>query len=507
NNENQSWVKYASSCRFNDTYPSGGNYWSDYTGEDDFLGYDQDLLGSDGIGDTPYLINTSQSIGPEDNYPLMEPVDMIPPAIQDARCNPDPQEPNGYANLSAVITDFTAVYRVWVEIYDPSDELVGNFSMDYDINSNRYFKNRSYADLGEYTYTIMAKDTNNYWALKSGTLTIKDSTPPTIDDITVMHDLQEFGLVNISADIMDNHELVGAWIDINNPLSENIGNFSMTYDASAGRYLFNNEYVIQGEYSFTIWARDASGNWQLSSGIFDLNDTIPPIAYAGTNVTVLQGESVFFDGYGTFDNNGTSGLSYTWTFMLDNEEVSLNGSLPDYRFDVPGNYYVTLTVTDAAGNWDDDVILVTVRTDTDYDGIPDDEDTDDDGDGYQDVVDSFPWDSSEWEDFDDDGIGDNADPDDDNDMIPDERDDYPLDPTRWEKPEEGDFGIYIVMIIMAVVVVILVLLVLRQRAGKRGSIDEDAFEEVIEASPQEIEEESPPETPKLLPPPPPPSHP
>ena len=35
-------------------YPSGGNYYSDYTGEDRYSGPNQNILGSDGIGDTPY---------------------------------------------------------------------------------------------------------------------------------------------------------------------------------------------------------------------------------------------------------------------------------------------------------------------------------------------------------------------------------------------------------------------------------------------------------------------
>ncbi|MCK4457313.1 MAG: fibronectin type III domain-containing protein [Thermoplasmata archaeon] len=51
-------------------YPSGGNYWSDYAGTDDKLGPDQDIPGSDGIGDTPYEYHSGDGI---DMYPLMGP--------------------------------------------------------------------------------------------------------------------------------------------------------------------------------------------------------------------------------------------------------------------------------------------------------------------------------------------------------------------------------------------------------------------------------------------------
>jgi parallel beta-helix repeat protein len=50
-------------------YPSGGNYWSDYAGLDLCSGPYQNETGSDGIGDTPYVINANNT----DNYPLMKP--------------------------------------------------------------------------------------------------------------------------------------------------------------------------------------------------------------------------------------------------------------------------------------------------------------------------------------------------------------------------------------------------------------------------------------------------
>jgi parallel beta-helix repeat protein len=49
-------------------YPSGGNYWDDYTGNDEFSGPEQNIPGPDGIGDTPYILPHGYN---QDNYPLM----------------------------------------------------------------------------------------------------------------------------------------------------------------------------------------------------------------------------------------------------------------------------------------------------------------------------------------------------------------------------------------------------------------------------------------------------
>ena len=55
---------------FDDGYPSGGNYWSDYTGVDLYGGPNQDYpSGSDGMGDSPYTIDVNN----QDRYPLMTP--------------------------------------------------------------------------------------------------------------------------------------------------------------------------------------------------------------------------------------------------------------------------------------------------------------------------------------------------------------------------------------------------------------------------------------------------
>jgi parallel beta-helix repeat protein len=68
-NPQQVYVYLSQPNSWDDGYPSGGNYWSDYNGSDLFLGENQDQLGSDGIGDTHYVIDGNNI----DHCPLMNP--------------------------------------------------------------------------------------------------------------------------------------------------------------------------------------------------------------------------------------------------------------------------------------------------------------------------------------------------------------------------------------------------------------------------------------------------
>jgi len=64
-----SWPMHAST--WDDGYPSGGNYWSNYNGTDSYSGPNQDQPSSDGdgIGDTPYNVTVTDT--QQDRYPLM----------------------------------------------------------------------------------------------------------------------------------------------------------------------------------------------------------------------------------------------------------------------------------------------------------------------------------------------------------------------------------------------------------------------------------------------------
>jgi hypothetical protein len=88
-------------------------------------------------------------------------------------------------------------------------------------------------------------------------------------------------------------------------------------------------------------------------------DTAPPVAQAEGPSSALLGESVVLNGSGSMDNYGIA--SCKWTFRYNGSDVVLSGEEVSFTFWVPGTYEVTLNVTDASGNYDTDVIYVTVQ--------------------------------------------------------------------------------------------------------------------------------------------------
>jgi len=116
-NINQISIYRPSSNTWDDGYPSGGNFWSDYTGADEYSGPDQSVPGNDGVGDTPYIIDTNNV----DHYPLMK--TWSPPT-------PPPQglPPSAPQNLRAE-SRFSAVYLVWDAPTDPGNSPIQEYKI------------------------------------------------------------------------------------------------------------------------------------------------------------------------------------------------------------------------------------------------------------------------------------------------------------------------------------------------------------------------------------------
>ena len=70
---------------WDDGYPNGGNFWDDYVGEDLYWGPYQNITGSDGIGDTPIIINSNNI----DRYPMMSRITLHDIAVLSAALSSD----------------------------------------------------------------------------------------------------------------------------------------------------------------------------------------------------------------------------------------------------------------------------------------------------------------------------------------------------------------------------------------------------------------------------------
>jgi len=117
-------------------------------------------------------------------------------------------------------------------------------------------------------------------------------------------------------------------------------------------------FTTPGVYTVTLNVTDTAGNWVTDTMTVTVNDITDPVANAGTDQAVPEGTIVTFNGIASTDNVGIT--NYTWNFTFGGSAVKLYGVSPEFNFTIAGNYTVTLTVKDAAGNTGTDAMLVAV---------------------------------------------------------------------------------------------------------------------------------------------------
>jgi PKD repeat protein/fibronectin type 3 domain-containing protein len=119
------------------------------------------------------------------------------------------------------------------------------------------------------------------------------------------------------------------------------------------------QYVALGTFTIVLEIRDTGG---LSSSVTNqvtvTADSTKPTPSAGADQTIDEDTVVAFDGSTSTDNIGVT--AYAWTFT-DVIIKTLSGSKPTYTFSTPGVYTVTMNVSDAAGNWAVDTVVITVE--------------------------------------------------------------------------------------------------------------------------------------------------
>lgn len=125
NRDQANMFSIISGVLFDNGYPSGGNYWSDYAVVDKCSGPLQNLCPSpDGIGDTPYAnitIGYYKSLsGLVDHYPLMKPHGNFPPELIPQKNQPQSstsgKTSQGFSLFSPLLQNFYLIFGSGVAI-------------------------------------------------------------------------------------------------------------------------------------------------------------------------------------------------------------------------------------------------------------------------------------------------------------------------------------------------------------------------------------------------------
>lgn len=399
-----------------DVFDNGalGNYWDDYTTR---------YPGASVIGlvwDTPYDVSLS---GVFDNYPLAGQPDTIPPianAGEDLRISVGTEaQLSGVLSID----DVMIVNLTWnltydgvnVEIYgyrpNFTFDIVGNYTVTLTVSDawgnkamdtmsvDVYDDEPPVADAGEDIQVAMGEEftldgsgstDNGGIVTYEWLITIIDihlegvSVTTSLDDpldyrvvLTVTDqggntDVDELRVLVIDteppvADAGEDVE-VGQGVDVLLDMSGSTDNWQISTGTwshevdgemveLSGLPRFALSFPEPGVYIIILNVSDLAGNWDTDELVFTVLDTEAPVAVAGEDVTVEAGSEVTFDGSGSGDNVGID--SYAWSFDHGGSQT-LDGVEPSFAFTMAGVYNVTLKVADAAGNWMEDTVQVTV---------------------------------------------------------------------------------------------------------------------------------------------------
>ena len=488
-------IGYESEDNFNFwnlSYPYGGNYWDDYQGKDSFSGISQDIIGKDGMGDTPYSKDFLI-----DYYPIIRPYvwdGVVPSIVLEELLNNSFIIPG--VNISFDIWDGNldleyTNFSINRGLYEP-------FSTNYTINTNNWTD-------GKYVVQIYANDTSGRTTERFYNFSV-DLTAPIISLSNPENNFIIPSGTQLDFEITDPHIGIVNYT-INNG---DIVDFDVPYDIDTTGWNDDTYYI-------EINANDTVMNAAMKSYNFTIDSTLPAISLVSPannsiiqsgiaiiiNVTDEHRESVFYSINGepnqtvatmiylntrdwvsgeylievqSFDKAGNNAIAI-YCFTVDITSPTVTSMLPVTNalgvpvnttltifFDEPMNtssvenlisFSPLVNISDYEWGINNDSLSIIFSSDltknTSYTLIIDRNAKDINGNS---MSSNFTGVFTTWLDNDDDGIPDETDSDDDNDGVLDENDYDPLDPDISEDPNAstGDFDMLWVAIIAIIVI-------------------------------------------------------
>jgi hypothetical protein len=286
--------------------------------------------------------------------------DWTPPEINNLGINPATQQIHGAVNVTGFVTDNHQVDEVLIHITDPDGLTYTNTSMSFFALALQHFYRDFYHKLGTYNFTIWASDFSGNWNSTQGSFFIEDTLYPTFTSVGATPNPQEvFFNVNISSSASDNHMVIGAWVNITDPLGGFVGNYSMN-EVIPGEFYLSRSYDSLGLFSYLIWVSDLVGNWNSLGGTFRMIDgTRPEVTALESNpsVEVFSLINLTANATDNYDLVGTWIVVYTPTgspfgnfSMTENPGVVAN-YFYQLSFNILGQYSYFVAAKDGSGNW------------------------------------------------------------------------------------------------------------------------------------------------------------
>jgi len=303
---------------YDNGYPSGGNYWSDYDDTDN---------DGDGIGDTPYVIDGNN----RDSYPLMAPASFTPSLTYKLLVD----------SLTSGVTftvDNVTVTAPWSETYNEDTSVTLTMPESYSFEGQNYHwyrwsdgnTNRTRTTTMNTNIALTAIFTPENRSLKISILSPENKTYTTTDiplEITVN---RIFYRTTYSLDGEANKTI--------------IGNTTLTG-------------LSNGPHNIIIYIEDKPGNIS-SSGVIYFTVTA-----ASPTISILSPENKTYDAT-EISLNFTLNESVSWiAYSLDGQEnmtITANTAINELSY---GSHSLIVYAKDAAGNtWSSETVHFKIKT-------------------------------------------------------------------------------------------------------------------------------------------------
>ena len=324
NNTDNCGYCWGISNQWDDGYPPGGNYWSDYADGDEYSGPNQDEPGGDGIGDTPYVIDENN----QDRYPLMSPF-VSPPSPP----TPTPPVANFTMSTTTTYTSLAILFNA-SSSYDP-DGIIASYDWDFgDGKTGRgALVTHRYVDDGTYKVSLTVTDNQGLTGTSFHYVTVLN-TPPTA--IFTESAENVYPGETIHFDASQSYDPDGFIIDYSWDFGDGFDDAGVAVDHA---------YTDRGTYVVTLTVTDDDGATSFTSATKNVLNHPPIASFTDTATTVLTGEAISFDASASYDPDGYI-VSYDWDF---GDGTNATGVVVEHAYVDDGNYVVTLKVADNEG--------------------------------------------------------------------------------------------------------------------------------------------------------------